>query len=81
MKIGKVVDKKQNREKKAQKRFLHCKRKKANYILELEFEMIANEAYVVFVRITVYMSAPVRRLEGCRLSFYRKSCGKRQKRV
>ena len=39
-----------------------------------------NDDDDVSIRVTVYMSVPVRRLEGCRLN-YRNICGKRQKRV
>ena len=82
LKIGKVDRKKENDEEGVQKKFLHCVRKKANINLRMEGQMVEeNGADDVSVRITVYRCAPVRRLVGCRLNFYRNSCGKRQKKV
>ena len=82
LKIGKVDIKKENDEEGVRKQFLHCVRKKANIYLKIGGQMVEeNGADDVSVRITVYRCAPVRRLVGCRLYFYRNSCGKRQKRV
>ena len=81
LKIGKVVRKKENGDEREQKKFLHCERRNAYYILRIEGRIVEeNDADDVSVRFTVYKSAPVRRLEGCRLN-YRNSCVKRQKRV